>query len=132
MPRLDGVVEAALYVADPAQSAGFYQAVLGFEVVDTGERLWALGVAGRQVLLLCRKGASAGLPVRGHEGDGRLHLAFAIPAEELAGWEAWLGLNGVTIEDRRAWDRGGYSLYFRDPDGHLLELATPGVWPRVY
>jgi catechol 2,3-dioxygenase-like lactoylglutathione lyase family enzyme len=24
--------------------------------------------------------------------------------------------------------RGGTSLYFRDPDGHLLELATPGLW----
>lgn len=24
--------------------------------------------------------------------------------------------------------RGGCSVYFRDPDGHLLELATPGVW----
>ena len=20
------------------------------------------------------------------------------------------------------------SIYFRDPDGHLLELATPGLW----
>jgi len=24
--------------------------------------------------------------------------------------------------------RGGHSIYFRDPDGHLLELATPGLW----
>ena len=26
------------------------------------------------------------------------------------------------------WPRGGESLYFRDPDGHLVELATPGLW----
>ena len=25
---------------------------------------------------------------------------------------------------------GGESLYFRDPDGHLLELVTPGLWPN--
>jgi hypothetical protein len=23
---------------------------------------------------------------------------------------------------------GGASLYSRDPDGHLLELITPGCW----
>ena len=28
------------------------------------------------------------------------------------------------------WEAGGRSLYFRDPDGHLLELATPGVWSQ--
>ncbi|MBB4053673.1 catechol 2,3-dioxygenase-like lactoylglutathione lyase family enzyme [Devosia subaequoris] len=30
-----------------------------------------------------------------------------------------------------AWDRGGKSLYFRDSDGHLIELGTPGIW-RTY
>jgi len=38
------------------------------------------------------------------------------------------GAEGIPIEDRKTWDRGGQSIYFRDPDGHLLELATPGVW----
>ena len=35
----------------------------------------------------------------------------------------------VAIEGRTKWPRGGESIYFRDPDGHLLELATPGLWP---
>jgi catechol 2,3-dioxygenase-like lactoylglutathione lyase family enzyme len=35
---------------------------------------------------------------------------------------------GVAIEGRTDWSRGGHSIYFRDPDGHLLELATPGLW----
>jgi catechol 2,3-dioxygenase-like lactoylglutathione lyase family enzyme len=26
------------------------------------------------------------------------------------------------------WPRGGRSVYFRDPDGHSVELATPGLW----
>ena len=39
-----------------------------------------------------------------------------------------LGEHGVAIEGRTDWTRGGHSIYFRDPDGHLLELATPGLW----
>jgi catechol 2,3-dioxygenase-like lactoylglutathione lyase family enzyme len=127
-PRIDGVLETALYVDDPGRSAGFYRAVFGFEVIDAGDRLVAMGVTGRQVLLLFKKGASADLPRAPHDGAGRLHLAFAIPAADLDAWEEWLGRNGVPVEDRRTWDRGGTSLYFRDPDGHLLEVATPGVW----
>lgn len=132
MPHLTGLLETALYVDDPQRSVRFYQAVFGFDLVFENERVCALGVSDRQILLLFKKGASANLPLTAHDGDGRLHLAFAIPVEELPAWEAWLPQHGLTIEERKTWDRGGVSLYFRDPDGHLLEVATPGVWPRGY
>ena len=128
MPRLDGVLETALYVNDLELSTRFYHTLFGFDLIASSERLNALAVAGQQVLLLCKKRASANLPLGSHDGNGQLHLAFAIPAAELDAWEAWLRQQGVAIEERRAWGRGGHSLYVRDPDGHLLELATPGVW----
>jgi catechol 2,3-dioxygenase-like lactoylglutathione lyase family enzyme len=59
---------------------------------------------------------------------GELHLAFAIRPSELAKWEAWLAESGISIEEKRVWERGGESIYFRDLDRHLIELATPGVW----
>nr|WP_237705563.1 hypothetical protein [Chthoniobacter flavus] len=34
----------------------------------------------------------------------------------------------MEVESRVTWERGGESIYFRDPDGHLLEMLTPGVW----
>lgn len=128
MPIVDGVLETALYVDDLERSVRFYHAILGFEVIDSSERLYALSVAGRHVLLLCKKGASANLPLTAHDGDGRLHVAFAVPAAELDTWEAWLQQHGVAIEEKRTWERGGCSLYFRDPDQHVIELATPGTW----
>jgi catechol 2,3-dioxygenase-like lactoylglutathione lyase family enzyme len=128
MPKVNGILETALYVEDPQRSATFYQAVFGFEIIDSGDRLSALGVGPGQVLLLFKKGASADLPVGATDGEGQLHLAFAISAAELEAWEGWLSNQGVVIEQRRSWERGGRSIYFRDPDGHLLELATPGVW----
>lgn len=124
MLKLDGLLESSLYVEELARSLRFYQTVLGLELIASdADRLRAMGVAGRQVPLLFKKGASAD-----HDGDGRLHVAFAIPAASLAEWEKRLAEHSVAIETRTTWPRGGQSLYFRDPDGHLLELATPGVW----
>jgi hypothetical protein len=34
----------------------------------------------------------------------------------------------VDLLSEVAWEPGARSLYFRDPDGHLLELGTPRLW----
>ena len=127
-PKTEGILESSLYVDDVARSAHFYEKIFGFTVIsDFGERGCAIEAGNRQGLLLFRKGGSMAIPTP-HDGDGELHLAFAISATELASWEEWLAENGIAVEEKRAWERGGQSLYFRDPDRHLIELATPGVW----
>lgn len=134
MPRVTGILETALYVDDVGRSAAFYEGVFGFAALTRDERLCAFDVAGRQVLLLFRLGASVkpSTDERGtipaHDGSGSLHFAFAIDAGEFEAWERRLASLGVAIEARMRWARGGRSLYFRDPDGHLVELVTPGVW----
>lgn len=138
-PPVTGVLETALYVADLDRAAAFYQRVFGWRDLP-GEpgRLRPLDVAGRQVLLLFKTGTSdrpnpvPGGTVPPHDGRGRLHLCFAVPAESLGAWEARLAVLGVAVESRVYPERGGTSLYLRDPDGHLIELATPGLWEGVY
>jgi catechol 2,3-dioxygenase-like lactoylglutathione lyase family enzyme len=66
-----------------------------------------------------------------HDGAGQLHMAFSISAAEFENWEKWLAQNGVAIESTVQWAEGGRSLYFRDPDRHVIELATPGTW-KIY
>ena len=127
-PKTDGILESSLYVSDVPRSARFYQETFGFSVIsDFGERGCAMHAGPRQVLLLFKKGASRAI-TSPHDGDGELHLAFAIPAAELTEWESWLQHKGIVVEEKRSWESGGWSVYFRDPDRHLLELATPGVW----
>ncbi len=127
-PKSDGILESSLYVKDVERSAEFYERIFGFRTISSfSPRGCAMGAGDRQVLLLFRKGGSVGERTA-HDGTGELHLAFAIRPEELPRWEAWLAENGLPIEERKQWERGGVSLYFRDPDRHLLELATPGVW----
>ena len=127
-PKTDGILESALYMSDMARSVQFYQETFGFSVItDFRPRGCALQAGQHQVLLLFKKGASREMTTP-HDGDGELHLAFAISAAELTNWESWLAQKGIAVEEKRAWELGGWSLYFRDPDRHLLELATPGTW----
>ena len=134
MPKLDGILETALYVDDMARARAFYEGVLGLAPIFEDKRLTAYGIAGRDVLLLFRRGGSTqavtmpGGTIPGHDGSGPLHICFAIGAAEEAEWRRQLASHGVAIEGETTCSRGGRSIYFRDPDGHLLELATPGLW----
>ena len=137
MPKLDGILETALYTDDMERARAFYEGVLELEPIFSDARLTAYGVASRSVLLIFRRGSATqtvtipGGTIPGHDGAGALHIAFAIGKDELEQWEKHLASRGVPIEGATSWSRGGRSIYFRDPDGHLLELATPGLW-KVY
>ena len=134
MPKLDGILETAIHTEDMPRARAFYEGTLGLAPIYADDRLSAYAVAGHDVLLVFKKGATGNtvtLPsgtIPGHGGDGQLHVAFAIGKDELDRWEKHLADRGVAIEGRNDWSRGGRSIYFRDPDGHLLELATPGLW----
>jgi catechol 2,3-dioxygenase-like lactoylglutathione lyase family enzyme len=133
--NLTRIIETAIYTSNMERAKSFYKEVMGLTLMYEDHRLTAYDVAGRSVLLVFKRGASTqpaimpGGIIPGHDGSGPLHLAFAIEAEQLEAWEERLQGHGIEIEGRITWPRGGKSIYFRDPDGHLLELATPGLWP---
>ena len=129
------IKETCLYVADLPRAFRFYSELFGYAAMASDDRFAALSVAGQDVLLLFLEGGTvepAVLPNGGmippHDGRGTTHLGLAVPKNELAAWETRLAERGIAIESRVHWERGGESIYFRDPDGHLLELATPGLW----
>jgi catechol 2,3-dioxygenase-like lactoylglutathione lyase family enzyme len=132
--NVTGVLEYGIYVDDVPRSVEFYRRIFGFEQIEGDDRFCALSVAGKQVFLIFQKGgtlqpmALPGGVLPPHDGSGQLHFAFSIPEADLAGWEQRLGENDIAIESRVTWPRGGRSIYFRDPDGHLVELITPGCW----
>jgi catechol 2,3-dioxygenase-like lactoylglutathione lyase family enzyme len=133
-PTVTRVLETGLYVEDVGRAVSFYRDVLGLRVLLTGDRLAALDAGQSTVLLLFRRGGTTEWlttphgSIPPHDGSGSSHFAFAIPAADLSRWEAHLHSHGIDIEARMEWSGGGHSIYFRDPDGHSVELATPGVW----
>jgi len=135
MLPIERVLETALYVEDMKRAVAFYQRVFGFGVLlQSEERLTALDVGGKHVLLLFKSGETwkdvhmPGGRIPGFDGKGNGHTAFPIAASELEAWEKQFAALEITIESTVEWERGGRSIYFRDPDGNLLELATPGIW----
>jgi catechol 2,3-dioxygenase-like lactoylglutathione lyase family enzyme len=133
-PSVEGVLETSLYASDVGRTAAFYRDLFGFKTLVDSPRLVAFEVAARHVLLVFQAGAteddvhdSRGT-IPGHDGRGRLHLALSIAAADCDAWRGRLAQRGIAIAGEYRWPRGGTSLYFRDPDEALVELATPGLW----
>jgi len=136
MPKITGLLETALYADDMPRTVAFYEQVLGLTAMERGKRLTALDAGRQGVLLICQRGASVNdMPsedglIPGHDGSGPVHMAFAIPAGSYAEWRAHLVSHDVAITGEVTWPAGGQSVYFNDPDHHVIELATPGLWPN--
>ncbi len=124
--RIDHVVIA---VSDYARSNRFYADVLGAEPVEIGRGRYAYRLANGQQLNVHGPGSSpiprAADPVK----PGNSDLCFVwdgTPEEAIA----HLLSHGVDIElgpvERNGGTGRGRSVYFRDPDGTLLELISYG------
>jgi catechol 2,3-dioxygenase-like lactoylglutathione lyase family enzyme len=135
-PKAIGIIESALYVDDLERSVKFYGDLLGSPVIHHDDRFGALRVAPEQVLLHFLRGSSTETTVLpfgkiiSHDGSGPHHVCFGIGEGEIPAWEKRLADLDIAVESRVDWPNRAISLYFRDPDGHALELSTPGLWER--
>lgn len=124
--RLDHVVVA---VSDWERSNAFYRDVLGVELVEIEYGRVAYALHGDQRLNVHGPGSTphprAADPVR--PGNSDLCFVWEGTADEAV---AHLEQRGVAVElgpVARSGARGaGTSVYFRDPDGSLLELISYG------
>jgi catechol 2,3-dioxygenase-like lactoylglutathione lyase family enzyme len=128
------ILETCLYVQDLPKARTFYETLFGYPVMAADDRFCAFKAGGRQVLLLFLRGSDplgSVMPfgvIPPHNGSGPVHIGFGISSESLPAWRTRLAEFGIVIESTITWPRGGTSIYFRDPDQHLLELVTPGIW----
>lgn len=134
IPEIAGMLETGVCVDDLKGSSRFYKDILGLTSVLEIERLHAFALAPGEVLLLFDRAlaqhdsASAIGLVPGHRTDGPAHFCFRIAAGDYDAWKAHLSEQGVMVTSEVRWPAGGRSFYFRDPEGNVLEMATPGLW----
>ena len=128
--QLQHILETSLYVDDLARAEHFYVEILGLAFVSRQEGRHVFLRCGQRMLLLFNplgsRESSDQFPPHGAFGPG--HVAFGVAESSLDRWSAYLAERGIPIERVIDWPQGGRSLYFRDPAGNSLELATPRIW----
>lgn len=128
------VLESCLYAADLEAAERFYVGVLGLVLHGKQPGRHVFLRCGQRMVLVFNPAESSkpathnGLDVPVHGTTGAGHLCFAVPEQDLASWQAHLAQHGIPIEKIIDWPGGGRSLYFRDPAGNSLEIATPRIW----
>lgn len=134
---LQGILETVLYVDDLETAEDFYCCVLGLKKIFSVPKRQLVFKCGNGFLLLFNPGNTirnrihingSAIPLHGARGAG--HMAFRVPKQALKTWRQKLTEAGVGIESEVAWPSGATSVYFRDPSGNSLELATPDMWKR--
>jgi catechol 2,3-dioxygenase-like lactoylglutathione lyase family enzyme len=133
--KLGGVLETALYTDDLSAAERFYSGVLNLpKIFSEPGRLLAYRCQDSILLLFNSKRTTTErsvinggeVPLHGVTGAG--HAAFRVAAQDLEAWRDYFRDHNVAIESEVSWPNGARSIYFRDPAGNSLELATPDMW----
>jgi catechol 2,3-dioxygenase-like lactoylglutathione lyase family enzyme len=132
-PPITGVLETVLYAADLPAAEQFYAGALGLQLISSSDRARGFRVNESAVLLVfdpalaASQAEAADVPPHGTSGPG--HVALTVPSGTLDHWRPWLLSQQVSIELERGWERGGRSIYVRDPAGNSVELVEGAIWP---
>jgi catechol 2,3-dioxygenase-like lactoylglutathione lyase family enzyme len=130
------VLESVLYVDDLDAAEEFYTEVLGLELYTKDPGRHVFFTLDRESMLLVFDPAETStrqtyvngseIPMHGMTGIG--HVALRMNSGDVQMWMDRLAVFGIPIESDVQWPNGGRSLYFRDPAGNSVELATPRLW----
>jgi catechol 2,3-dioxygenase-like lactoylglutathione lyase family enzyme len=129
VPRATGIDHLVLTVTDVERTSDFYTRVAGLTPIELDGGRRALAVAdGRQKLNLHPAGAGPDPKAsRPTPGSADLCLVVDTPPETLLAELAALGVDPELGPVERTGARGPMvSVYVRDPDGNLVELAWYG------
>jgi catechol 2,3-dioxygenase-like lactoylglutathione lyase family enzyme len=118
-----------LYVTDLEKSKGFYHGILQLPVISHVEDNHIFFRAGSSVLLcfLPEKSKIQHEPPA-HYAYGQQHIAFEVSTEVYDQTISFLREKNIEMNYEHTWPNGQKSMYFEDPDGHVLEIVPSGLW----
>jgi catechol 2,3-dioxygenase-like lactoylglutathione lyase family enzyme len=120
--QLEGIDHVALGVRDIEQSVKWYIEVLGFERLHEGAWNGVPTFIGKGNTGIALFPANHAATRPAHREVRMLHLAFRADRENFAAAQHELKKRGIKFEFQD--HEISHSIYFRDPDGHQLEITT--------
>ena len=120
--ELEGIDHIAMGVRDIERSARWYIDVLGFERLHQGMWNGVPTFIGKGNTGIALFPATHELPSANHREIRMLHLAFRANRENFVAAQRELQNRGIKFEFED--HESAQSIYFRDPDGHQLEITT--------
>ncbi len=116
MIQATGIDHIVLHVSDVERAKKFYAEILGMTVYRENERQVFLHAGAQGVALFAKQGE---IPLT--TGNDLNHLALSVATGTYEALKADLEKHGVAVSGRPGEDR---CIYFRDPDGHRLQLMV--------
>jgi catechol 2,3-dioxygenase-like lactoylglutathione lyase family enzyme len=127
--KFKGIKETCIYVKDLDRTEEFYHNNLGLKVKGRIEGMHVFFEAGKSMLLcFVINKTDHGGTLPGHGAQGRIHFALEVESKDYIETKIGILQKGIHIEHEQDWGRGLHSFYFRDPDGHLVEVVECGIW----
>jgi catechol 2,3-dioxygenase-like lactoylglutathione lyase family enzyme len=120
--HLEGIDHVAIGVRDIERSANWYVDVLGFERLHKGMWNGVPTFIGKGNTAIALFPASQELKSSSQREIRMLHLAFRADRENFLAAQRELRNRGIKFEFQD--HEIAHSIYFRDPDGHHLEITT--------
>jgi catechol 2,3-dioxygenase-like lactoylglutathione lyase family enzyme len=120
--QLEGIDHIAMGVRDIERSANWYVEVLGFERLHEGMWNGVPTFIGKGNAGIALFPAADEVKSPSHREIRMLHLALRADRKNFLAAQSELEKRGIKFEFQD--HEIAHSIYFRDPDGHQLEITT--------
>ncbi|WP_338791478.1 VOC family protein [Bernardetia sp. MNP-M8] len=123
------IKETCLYVTNLDKTQEFYHNKLELPIISRKEDAFIFFRVGTDVLLcFINEYAKNQENLPPHFATGKIHFAFEVKVEDYQMWKNKIENLQIKITHEQEWKNGLLSFYFEDPDGHVLEIVSAGIW----
>jgi catechol-2,3-dioxygenase len=127
-PVLTKIKETCINIKDIERTENFYHHILGLEIIAKEDYLIFFRVGTDLLLCFDTDKTEHQVSPPPHAARGIQHFAFECSTEDYERWKTLIKENNIALEAEITWKSGKRSFYFRDPDGHCLEIIEPMMW----